>query len=241
MFVISLTDFISLLETENFVDAKKYAPMLTYSYSLYLIGATVGCQLVCAIVMFLLIKSKDECPNAILAEIEMHKKIRGKRRKEYFMDCEAATHITEKTPVDSFVGQGHNGMGWTLDVHTQQVNVMYTDDHVTNQPPATLCPPKRLEPIQPLTKEAEMATELIEAPVSPTGFSAEFCLNVAPPELPGSVQLASSLVSGFSKSKTLDKLRVVTKQRTRNVTRAPPRHRVARANDKVQNVVNVVQ
>jgi len=221
-FVTSLADFISLLETDNFEDAN-HVPTLKQSYSLYLIGVTVGCQLVCAIVMFMLIKPKNECPDHILAEIEKHRTVRGKRTDKYCKDRDATTHVTEKTPVDSFTGGAHKGVGWTLDVHTEQCNVMYTEDHCVNHPLTTLHPPKRLEPIKRFTKDT-VATELIEAPASPTGFSAELCLDL-PPELPGAVQFVpvnTNLIQGFSKSKNLDKLRTTTKQRARQVTRCPP-------------------
>ena len=219
-FVMSLTDFISLLETDNYVDAN-HVPTLKQSYSLYLIGGTVGCQLVCAIVMFMLIKPKEECPDHILAEIHKHRTVRGKRTEKYCKDRDATTHITEKTPVDSFSGGAHKGVGWTLDVHTEQCNVMFTEDHCVNHPLATLHPPQRLEPIRPITKDAAVA-ELIEAPTSPTGFKAELCLDVLPPELPGTVQFVPVQTNTPISAKNLDKVRTTTKQRARKVTRAPP-------------------
>jgi len=240
-FVKSLTDFISLLETDNYVDAE-YTPPLTQSYSLYSIGATVGCQLVCAIVMFMLIKPKDECPDHILAEIEKHRTVRGKRTDKYCKDRDATTHITEKTPVDSFEGGAHKGIGWTMDVFTEQCNVMHTEDHCVNHPLEIINPPLRLEPIRPINKDTAVATELIEAPVSPTGFSAELCLDVShlvPQNLPGSVACTQA-IHGFSKSKNLEKLRVATKQRTRKVTRCPPQEtKRSRAKERAEVVISM--
>lgn len=237
-FVMSLTDFISLLETDNWVD-EIYVPPLKQSYSLYLIGGTVGCQLVCAIVMFMLIKPKAECPDHILAEIHKHKTIRGKRTEKYCKDRDATTHITEQTPVDSFEGGAHKGIGWTMDVFTEQCNVMHTEDHCVNHPLETLSPPLRLAPIRPINKDTAVATELIEAPTSPTGFKAELCLEVLPQNLPGSVACAQA-IHGFSKSTNLEKLRVATKQRTRKVTRCPPQEtKRSRAKERSEVVISM--
>jgi len=213
VFLDSLTDLKTLLETNNFVYNSE--PEYKWGYSCFCAFGACATGLTLFVLIFKLIRPRCEDSDAIDEAVQAHIQKRSKRTNMYFKDIEAGTHIYEHTPVDTFNGKDHKRVGWTQSVDQAATNVLNVNDDPNSRPVivkrAAITDPSvnssmTVAPMPPRKRSTlggiiNAGTSPIN--IAPTGFNQQLCLDAAPvshptptnklPTLPGSAQVAAAL------------------------------------------------